>query len=54
MKKIAFATCRKISNLTEDDRSVIQHLQRHRIQVQPLVWDADDQPAHDFESIVIR
>ncbi|MGH9844112.1 MAG: ATP-grasp domain-containing protein, partial [Blastocatellia bacterium] len=54
MKKIAFATCSKFPNLTEDDRSVIEHLRQHRIEVQPLVWDSDDQRAHDFESIVIR
>ncbi len=54
MKKIVFATCSRIPNLTEDDRSVVEHLRRQRIQVEPLVWNAHDRPPRDFEIVVIR
>lgn len=54
MRKIAFATCSRFPNLTEDDRSAIEHLEQHGIQVYPLVWDAGEQRGHDFECIVIR
>jgi glutathione synthase/RimK-type ligase-like ATP-grasp enzyme len=54
MRKIAFATYSKFPDLTEDDRTVIEHLQHHQIQVLPLIWDSDNQHIDDFESIIVR
>jgi len=52
MRKIAFATCERLPDLTEDDRLMIGPLRRHSIEVSPLVWDSGD--AQGPGSIVIR
>ena len=38
-RQIAFATCRQIPALTEDDRLVIKRLRHQDIDVCPLIWD---------------
>jgi hypothetical protein len=53
-RQIAFATCRQIPALHDDDLLVIDHLCHQGIDVCPLIWDADDIPPDRYASIVIR
>ena len=54
MKRIAFATSQKLSELTDDDRLMIEPLLNRGIHVKPLIWDAGDNNDQDYDSIVIR
>ena len=54
MKKIAFATCEKYPQLTEDDRLVMEPLRHLGIEVSPLIWDSADSQSRNPGSIVIR
>jgi Prokaryotic glutathione synthetase, ATP-grasp domain len=54
VKKIAFATCEKYPDLINDDRLVTKALQRHGIEVNPLIWDSDMAQDQSLSSIVIR
>jgi hypothetical protein len=54
MKRIAFATSQKLSELTDDDRLMIEPLLHHDVHVKPLIWDAGDNNDQDYDSIVIR
>jgi len=53
-RQIAFATCRRIPALTEDDSLVIERLRHQGVDVCPLIWDADDAAPDRYTSIVIR
>ena len=54
MKKIAFATCERYPDLTEDDRLMTEPLRRRGIEVNPLIWDSGLAPTRSSDSIVIR
>jgi len=54
MKKIAFATCDKYPQLTEDDRLVMEPLRQLGIEVSPLIWDSADAQSRNPGGIVIR
>ncbi|MCI0662792.1 MAG: hypothetical protein L0220_17125 [Acidobacteria bacterium] len=54
MKKIAFATCEKYPDLTEDDRLMIEPLRRRGIEVNPLIWDSGLASTRNSDSVVIR
>jgi hypothetical protein len=54
MFEVAFATCRRFSELTPDDQLVAEVLQARQVRVIPAVWD---DPAVDwarFDVVVIR
>lgn len=54
MKKVALATYNRLPNLKEDDRLVIDHLLRHGVKAEALVWDCDPQRLDEFDCCVIR
>jgi len=54
MKKIAFATCEKYPQLTEDDLLVMEPLRQLGVEVSPLIWDSADAQSRNPSSIVIR
>ena len=54
MAKFAFATCRKLLEMTDDDRLVADALQRKGIAVSSAVWDAPEIDWAQFDSVVIR
>ena len=54
MLKVAFATCQKLPEMTDDDRLVADALRRRNIAVSSAVWDAPDIAWSEFDSVVIR
>jgi len=54
MKKIAFATCERYPDLTEDDRLVTEPLRQRGIEVIPLIWGSGLAPSRNPGGIVIR
>jgi len=54
MKKIAFATCERYPDLTEDDRLIMEPLLQRGIKVYPLIWDSGLAISRSTGSIVIR
>ena len=54
MAKVAFATCRKLPEMTDDDRLVADTLRRKNITVSSAVWDAPETPWSQFDAVVIR
>jgi len=54
MKKIAFATCVRYPDLTEDDRLVTEPLRRRGIEIHPLVWDSVLASSRNPGSVIIR
>ena len=54
MKKIAFVTYQKLPNLTADDRLVLDHLIRHDLTPQAVIWDTHDVAWKSFDAIILR
>lgn len=54
MKKIALVTYHKLPNLTADDRLALDHLIRHDITPQAVIWDTHDVAWNSFDAIILR
>jgi len=54
MKKIALVTYQKLPNLTDDDRLLLNHFQRHDITPQAVIWDARDVVWERFDAVILR
>jgi glutathione synthase/RimK-type ligase-like ATP-grasp enzyme len=52
--RIAFATCARVRELTEDDRLAVDELQRRGAEADPAVWDDPAVPWNEYDRIVIR
>lgn len=52
MKKIALATCQKLSELTPDDRALALRLQELRMDARPLVWNNQQQQLEDVAAVL--
>src|SRR5688572_3660761 len=54
MLNVAFATCRKFPELSDDDRLVAEALRGHGATVTAMIWDAPDADWSRFDGVVIR
>ena len=54
MKRIAFATCDKLPELTADDRLVMPYLSERGLSLSPLIWNDETARLADYDCIVIR
>ncbi|MFQ5652546.1 MAG: RimK family alpha-L-glutamate ligase [bacterium] len=54
MRKIALATSNEYSDLTRDDRLVLDKLLYCGVDVEPIVWDAKHVAWHQFDAVFIR
>ncbi len=52
--EIAFATCQKMPEMTDDDRLVAKALRMERVGVHSAVWDAPDVDWSRFDRVIIR
>lgn len=54
MKTVALATCRRLSDLTADDRLLTEFLRELGFATRPLIWDDPAQSLHDVTAIIVR
>lgn len=54
MRKIALATSHEFSDLTRDDRLVLNKLLYCGVDVEPVVWDSKDMAWNQFDALFIR
>ncbi|MDQ5867553.1 MAG: hypothetical protein M3390_17765, partial [Chloroflexota bacterium] len=54
MHRVALATYRDLPLLCDDDRLLLDYLNRHGVQAEAVVWDADDTAWRSFDCVVLR
>src|SRR5712675_836111 len=54
MKRIALATSETFASLTDDDRLLIEPLNRCGVAAKPAVWTHPRVPWNSFEAVIIR
>ncbi len=54
MRKIALATSNQYSELTRDDRLVLDQLLFWGVDVEPIVWDSKDAAWSQYDAVIIR
>jgi len=53
MRRVAFVTCEKIPQLTEDDQLAAAELRRRGITVEPVIWNRSA-GWHNFDAVILR
>ena len=54
MRTIAFATCQEFPELVDDDKLLIDILQKHNINYQAIPWDAEGIDWKGFSAVIVR
>jgi glutathione synthase/RimK-type ligase-like ATP-grasp enzyme len=53
MKQIALATSSKYSNLTDDDRLLLEPLRQHNVKAEPAIWNQSNNWSR-YDAVIIR